>query len=418
MMAKKTHRIGIIGTGFVSKGFVAELQRRSEYSLSRVLTRRAIASCTDYPQRDALTDSLQELIDHSDLVFECTGDPYHAAKTVGEILDAGIPVVTLNTEFHASIGSYFVDRGTLTEADGDQPGCLAALYEEARDVGLDVLAFVNMKAFLNRNPSREDMLFWSKKQKFTLNMVTAFTDGTKVQIEQCLTANGLGAGIAQEDLLGVETADIDVAARVLGKAAETLGYPISDYILDRTVPHGVFVVGTFPTAHRKSLENYKMGTGPYYSLLRAQCLVHLDAFKTVRRILEGGPILLNNSNAPRISVAAVAKRELRLGEFIKRGTGGFELRGSCVRIAERPGHLPICLADNIRIKRTVEPGQVMTMDDIHIDETPALNAWHVIERRVLTEIDTPPQSASEARADSSDTKGRIGMVAARRSGQP
>ena len=241
-MLKEKKRIGVIGTGFVSTNFVNELGRRSEYELSRILTRRGAASLSDFPRADTVTNSVQEVIDTSDLVFECSGDPDHAAKMVGPVLDAGIPVVTMNAEFHVTLGSAFVDRGLLTEAEGDQPGCLAALREQAYDVGLNALAYVNMKAFLDRNPSRESMLFWANKQQFSLHMVTAFTDGTKVQIEQCLTANGLSADIAQEDLLGVETVDMAEAAAVLGPAAESLGRPISDYILDRGVPHGVFVV--------------------------------------------------------------------------------------------------------------------------------------------------------------------------------
>ena len=392
-------RIGVVGTGFVSRHFVSELQRRPEYELSRVLTRRPVDSCARFPRRDALTNSLDDLIDNSDLVFECTGDPIYTAGIIGKILDAGIPVVTLNAEFHATVGSHYVDRGVLTEAEGDQPGCLAALNEEAHEIGMDVLAYGNMKAFLNRNPSREDMLFWSKKQGFSLHMVTAFTDGTKVQIEQCLVANGLGADIAQEDLLGIETADVAEGATVLGKTARSLGHPISDYILDRTLPHAVFVVGTHDEAQKRALENYKMGPGPYYTLTRAQCLVHLEAFKTIRRILEGGPVLLNNSSMPRIAVASVAKRELKAGDFISRGCGSFELRGSCVRIAERAGHLPICLADNIRINRRMEPGQILTLDDVDLEETPALTAWHDIERRVLESIDqADPQPATASRA--------------------
>ena len=54
-----------------------------------------------------------------------------------------------------------------------------------------------------------------------------------MQIEQCLVANGLGAGIAQEDLIGLETGDLKFAAEELGKAADKAGYPISEYILDR-----------------------------------------------------------------------------------------------------------------------------------------------------------------------------------------
>ena len=386
-MLHEKKRIGVVGTGFVSTNFVNELGRRSEYELSRVLTRRDPASLRGFPRSDAVTNSVQEVIDTSDLVFECSGDPDHAAAVVGPVLDAGIPVVTMNAEFHVTLGSAFVDRGLLTEAEGDQPGCLAALREQAHDVGMDVLAYVNMKAFLDRNPSRESMMFWANKQHFSLPMVTAFTDGTKVQIEQCLTANGLDADIAQEDLLGAETADLAEAAAVLGPAAESLGRPISDYILDRSVPHGVFVVGTFHNDQSVPLENYKLGKGPYYTLLTAQCLVHLDAFKTIRRVFESGTVLLNNSRTPRISVATVAKREMRPGELVERGGGSFDVRGVCVRIAERPGHIPICLANEMHIKRRVEPGQVLTLDEVEFAESSGIETWQSIERRVLVAVE-------------------------------
>ncbi len=382
-MLREKKRIGVIGTGFVSTNFVNELGRRSEYELGRVLTRRDPAHMMDFPRHDALTTSVQEVVDNADLVFECSGDPEHAARVVGPVLDAGIPVVTMNAEFHVTLGSAFVERGLLTEGEGDQPGCLAALGEQAYDVGMNVLAYVNMKAFLNRNPSREDMTFWANKQKFSLPMVTAFTDGTKVQIEQCFAANGMGADIAQEDLLGVETADMAEAAAVLGPRAQALGRPLSDYVLDRSVPHGVFVVGTFADDQRVGLENYKMGKGPYYTLLAAQCLVHLDAFKTIRRVFESGSILLNNSSVPRIGVATVAKRELSPGEHVERGCGSFDVRGICVRIAERPGHIPICLANDMRIRRKVEPGQVLTVDDVEFADSSGVEIWQSIEQRVL-----------------------------------
>jgi len=218
--------VGIIGTGFVSSHFVRELSRRSEYRLGKVLTRRPLSSCLNYPAPESLTNSLDDLIDHCDVVFECTGDVAHAASTVGAILAAGKPVVTLNAEFHATIGSHFVDQGLLTEAE-------AALHEEATAMGFTPIVYGNMKSFLDRNPSPEDMRFWADKQDYSIPMVTSFTDGTKVQIEQCLVANGLNAGIAQEDLLGLETGDLKQATEELGKAADKLGYPISEYILDR-----------------------------------------------------------------------------------------------------------------------------------------------------------------------------------------
>ncbi len=383
MKQEKPTRVGIVGTGFVSRYFVHELQRRSGYELGKVLTRRPLDSCGEYPRQDALTDSLDQVIDESDVVFECTGDVRHAASTVGPILAAGKPVVTLNAEFHATIGSHFVDQGLLTEAEGDQPGCLAALKEETLSLGFEPLVYGNMKAFLDRNPSPENMQFWADKQDYSLSMVTSFTDGTKVQIEQCLAANGLGAGIAQEDLLGLETGDLKHATQELGKVADQLGYPISDYILDRGLQHGVFIVARHDDVQRQPLQNVKFGPGPYYLIVKDYCLVHLEVFKTIDRVVREQRPLLNNSSAPRISVASVAKRDLKPGDTIENGCGSFDLRGICVNIADRPGHLPICLANDLRIKRPVAAGEVLTAADIEMPDSDALTIWKTVEDRSL-----------------------------------
>ena len=218
-------------------------------------------------------------------------------------------------------------------------------------------------------------------------MVTSFTDGTKVQIEQCLVANGLNAGIAQEDLLGLETGDLKHATEELGKAADKLGYPISEYILDRGLQHGVFIVARHDDAQKQPLQNFKFGPGPYYLLVKDYCLVHLEVFKTIDRVVKEQRPLLNNSNAPRISVASVAKRDLAPGDVIERGCGSFDLRGICVNIAERPGHLPICLANDLRVQRPVAAGQVLTASDVEMPESDALSIWQKIESQALGATD-------------------------------
>jgi predicted homoserine dehydrogenase-like protein len=375
-------RVGVIGTGFVARHFTFELARRPRYRLGRVLTRRPVDRCPEFPRPDALTSSIDALIEASDVVLECSGDALYAAETVGRVLDAGRPVVTLNSEFHVTVGSHFVGRGLLSEAEGDQPGCLAALHEDAVAMGFTPLVYGNMKAFLNRNPSPDDMRYWAERQNYSLEMVTSFTDGTKVQIEQCLVANGLGAGIAREELIGLETGDLKRAAQELGAAAERLGHPISEYILDRGLQHGVFVVARHDERQATALRNLKMGDGPYL-LIKDYCLVHLEVFKTLERLVERRRPLLNNGSEPRIGVASIAKRALEPGHLIERGCGSFDLRGICVNIADRPGHLPICLANQVRIRRRVEPGQVLTMDDVELPDSEALRIWRGIEARAL-----------------------------------
>ena len=86
-------KVGIIGTGFVSRHFTLAMARQPGYRLTKALTRRPLDRCAEYPVQDALTDSLDAVLEQSDVVFECSGDAFYAAETIGRILDAGKPVV-------------------------------------------------------------------------------------------------------------------------------------------------------------------------------------------------------------------------------------------------------------------------------------------------------------------------------------
>ncbi|MEM7503649.1 MAG: NAD(P)-dependent oxidoreductase [Pseudomonadota bacterium] len=381
-------QIGVIGTGFVARHFVLELLRRSEWQLGRVLTRRPLDSVEGFPE-DALTDSPEELIESADIVFECTGDVTYATRQIGAAMAAGRPVVTLNPEFHVTTGSALVAQGYLTEAEGDQPGVIASLYGEAVALGFEPVVLGNIKGFLNLTPTLSDMKYWAERQGISLQMVTSFTDGTKLQVEQCLVGNFFGANIAREGLLGPENDDIQATGDLLGEAAGSAGELITDYVLSRKLPHGVFVVARHQAAQQDALRYLKLGDGPYYTLLRPNIFVHLEVFKTLERVARGDTALLHNSARPRLSVAAVAKCGLKPGDTITRGCGSFELRGMCVRIADRPDHLPIGLADNIRLIRTVEPGQPLTFDDVEIEPTEAIRLWQSIREAAPTTDSLP-----------------------------
>jgi predicted homoserine dehydrogenase-like protein len=378
-------RIGVVGTGFVARHFVIELLRRPGWALGHVLTRRPPHTVQGMPET-ALTDSIDALIESADIILECTGDIGHATEVAGKVLAAGKPLVTLNPEFHVTTGAAFVGQGLLTEAEGDQPGSLARLAEEALTMGFEPLVYGNMKGFLNRLPTPEDMRFWASRQGLSLPMVTAFTDGTKLQIEQCLIGNFAKADIAREDLLGPAVDELDAAATMLGEAALAAGGPITDYVLSQKLPHGVFVVARHDPAQRAALRYLKLGDGPFYTLVQPNILVHLEAFKTLERIVRGGPALLHNTARPHLSVAAVAKRRLLPGERIARGYGSFELRGSCVRIADRPDHLPIGLANELHVRRAIEPGQIVEFADVDIEPTPPLELWRRISRTAVTPV--------------------------------
>jgi predicted homoserine dehydrogenase-like protein len=378
---KQTIRVGIVGTGFIARGLTMVLEEQEGLIVSKVLTRRDLKKCPEFPRQELLTQSVNELIDTADIVVECSGDVIHGTTVVDKAISASVPIVTMNSELQVTTGSYFVKKGLITEAEGDQPGCLAALKENVVQMGFKPLVYGNIKGFLNHNPALDEMRFWSKKQGISLEQVTAATDGTKVQIEQALIANGLGAGIAAAGLLGIPSEDVHSGANALAKEAKRLGHPISDYILSPESPKGVFIVAEHDDRQREYLKYFKLGEGPHYVLLQSFILCHLEIVKTIRRVLKGGGVLLDNTDNPQISVAAVSKGLLRPGNTIRRGIGSFEVRGVAVTIADHPDHVPIGLLADAAVVKKVEPGQLVGFDDIEIPESLALHAWLDIQQR-------------------------------------
>lgn len=369
-------RIGIVGTGYIAKGLLSLIKDDPGLLASVVLSRRPPGELAELGRhKELVTASVQRLIDHSDLVVECSGDPIHGTAVISKVLEAGIPVVTMNAELQVMTGSWLQAKGLLAEAEGDQPGCLAALEKEVKGMGFKPLVYGNVKGFLNRNPTKEDMQYWARKYGLSLPKVTSFTDGTKVQVEQVLVANGLGADIACRGLMGIASETLEEGGLALADLAAERGNALSDYVLSPKSPGGVFIVATHQADASPYLEHYKMGPGPYYILTRPFHLCHFEVLKTVRSMLAGDSAFLNNGPEPRFSVAAVAKRRLRPGEYIEMGIGSFELRGEAVAISGHEGHLPVGLASGIFIKRHVGPGQLLTFDDVEMPGSLALSAW-------------------------------------------
>ncbi|MFZ2993865.1 MAG: NAD(P)-dependent oxidoreductase [Candidatus Moraniibacteriota bacterium] len=371
--ASKEKRIGIVGTGFIAKGLIMLLLKQADMVFSKILTRRQINVC-DFLEKKYFTNSVDDFIHSVDLVVECSGDVNQAALVTDAAFSSSLPVVTMNTEFQVTVGSYFVKKGVITEAEGDQPGCLASFNENVIQMGFQPLVYGNIKGFLNHTPTKEDMHFWAKKSGISLQQVTSFTDGTKVQMEQALVANGLGATIAKAGLLGMGAENNDDIKKFVSYAEECKA-PISDYILAPKYPAGVFIVASHDEEQAKYLHYYKMGEGPHYVLLHNFHLCHLEILKTIRAVLLKNNILLNNSENPTISVAAVAKRDICRGEFVKQGIGGFDFRGEAVKIEEAINHVPIGLISEARIAENLEKNQRITFADIELPDSFALNIW-------------------------------------------
>jgi predicted homoserine dehydrogenase-like protein len=367
-------RIGIVGTGFIGQGIILALESQKDLQVSKVLTRRKINPEFKFIRPELLTDSIDELIENSDLVVECTGSVLWATLVLDRVLEANIPVVTMDSEVHITTGSYLAQKGLITEAEGDQPGCLAALRESAIQMGFKPLVYGNIKGFMNLAPTPEDMAYWSNKQGISLDQVTSFTDGTKVQIEQAFVANGLGADVLKDGLMGPSSEDIFTGGVQIAEAAKQLGRSVSDYILSPKSPAGVFIIAEHEPSQKDYLRYLKMGEGPYYSLVQSYHLCHLEVTKTIRRVLKGGGVLLNNTTAPQVTVVAIAKKDLQVGDKIQRGIGSFDVRGIATKFSSHPNAVPIGLLEKVTMVKRVESGAILTFDDIDIPDSLALTA--------------------------------------------
>lgn len=384
-MIKIKQRVGIIGSGFIGKGLVKALNLCQDLEVVKVMTRTRLDRRGDFPYPHLLTNSIEDCIEHSDIIVECTGDVLFGTEMIAKVMEAGLPVVTMNTELQVTTGSYFAGKGFITEAEGDQPGCIAALRENALQMGFEPLVYGNIKGFLNPNPSFEDMLYWSKRNKISLEMVTSFTDGTKVEFEQTLVANAFQTKLLPSGISGIAAEDLLAGANVLAMRAEEFGYPISDYVLSAKAPAGVFVTARHLDGEGQwdALHYMKLGEGPYYTLIMPFHLCHLEVVKTIRRVIERKEILLNNTSAPSYSMGAVAKKDLAAGTPIKRGIGSFEVRGRAVKINDKPNHIPIGLLDLATIIRPVEEGEMLTFADVDIPDSLAYRAWMSTKEQAL-----------------------------------
>ncbi|MBX3466834.1 MAG: NAD(P)-dependent oxidoreductase [Planctomycetes bacterium] len=396
-------RVGVVGTGFVARGLIRALAAAGdEFTVTRVLTRRDPRGVSGVP-RDLLTRSTADLVEHADVLFEASGDAVHGTDVLLEAFAAGRPVVTMDSELQVTTGSWFAARGVLTEADGDQPGCLARLADEAVGMGFRPLAYLNLKGFLDPDPTPESMAHWSERQDLRLEQTVSFTDGSKLQAEQVLVANGLGASIAREGLLG-PTVESPADAGALVEAARRLGQPLSDYLLWRGGPPGVLLLADHPEA--AALPGYlpfsRLFVGddrPCFSLVRPHHLIHLEAVRTLRDVRDGRPPLLNNGPRPRYGLAAVTKRPLAAGAEIERGVGSFDVRGTAVRLADRPDHVPATLLAGARVRADLPRGHVVRFEDVELRPCAALELYREVLALALRPAEPVVRPATdEARA--------------------
>jgi predicted homoserine dehydrogenase-like protein len=355
--------VGIIGSGFIAKGFYLFSQGFEEIRVSSILTRGDIKKRQDIPQ-PLLTNDIEKLISNSDIILECSGDTIHTTNCVNEALKAEIPVITMNSEFHITCGSYFYKKGILFEAQGDQSGCIYKLNEEVLDMGFIPLIFGNYKKYLKYDVDLSQAEYWSKKNNISLDKTIAFTDGTKVEIENTFIANSLDA----------EFYDLPTNNKLDTLVDESLksGKKYVDYFLDENAPSGVFIA----TCHQKEQNEYLkyLGFKERYQLLEIPFhFWHLEIYKSIKDVFSYKIKNQMRNENKKYMVASLLKTPLKVGDFIKQGLGSIEFRG--IHNKYNKNLVPITLLNDMTIKKDLEPNHLLSFDDVEYNNNLATKIW-------------------------------------------
>ena len=386
-MTNGKYNVGIIGTGFIGRGLVSVFADHPKFRVAGVVTRRDPKTIADLAVDPAIVlNEVEAAIPRCDIFVECAGDAVYGTVVAEKILAAGLPVVTIDSELQIISGSALRSRGVFIEAEGDQPGSLAALDADVRAMGFSPLVYGNVKGVLNLKPEPEEMAYWSRKNGSGIRHVTAFTDGTALQMEQALVANGLGATIARRGLSGIRCDNLEEGALRLAEIADRIGKPISDYVISPAGRGAIFIVARHDPKHASRLEYMKIGKGPFYVLERPFHLCYMEVPKTLLNVLEvPSRYAFNNGAHPTVQVMAVPKHDIAKGAYVQKGIGSFDFRGEAVPIAAYPSGVPIPLLNEATFKRPVREGEIVTFDDVELPRNRALEIWKEILDNVLTQ---------------------------------
>jgi predicted homoserine dehydrogenase-like protein len=306
----------------------------------------------------------------ADVFVESSSAILPAAEYSIAALERGKHLVLMNAEIDLAFGPALLalarEEGVVyTSCDGDQHGVIRRIIDDVTLWGFEVVMAGNIKGFLDRYSNPVKIVPEADKRNLSYQMATAYTDGTKLNIEMALLANALGYRTLTPGMLGPRARDVhEVFGLFDFEAIRAGGVPAVDYILGSEPNGGVFVVAYCDHPYQRDMMSYyKMGDGPFYLFYRPYHLCHVEAMESIAAAALDGVSLLEPRHGMRTNVYAYAKKPLAAGETLD-GIGGFACYGMIENDAAESDGLPICLAEGVELRRDVAPDARITMADV------------------------------------------------------
>jgi predicted homoserine dehydrogenase-like protein len=441
-MLKKRHeaqnpvRIGLIGSGKFGSMFLSQVRHLPGMhllgiaDLSVARAREALAN-TGWPVEDCiaadpdealrtgrtcLTEDAEALIRFGGLevVIDATGSPAAGIRHALLAAENGHHMIMVNVEADVLAGAYlareFAAAGRVySMAYGDQPALVCEMIDWARTCGFRVVAAGKGTKYLPAYAASTPDTVWdhygltseeAAEGGMNPQMFNSFLDGTKSALEMAAISNASGLVAPREGLLfppaGVHDLPEVLKPREAGGILEQAGMVEVVSSLERDgrqvtgdLRWGVYVTfeaiedrGQGADYVRRCFREYQVVTdrsGRYATLYRPSHLIGLElGISVASAALRHEP---TGATAGFVSdVVAVSKKALAAGDRLD-GEGGYTVWGrlarACNSLAGRA--LPIGLADGMRLRHAVPEGQVVTWDDVEVQETQAIRVRRAME---------------------------------------
>jgi predicted homoserine dehydrogenase-like protein len=402
--AGKPIRVGVSGAGWIGSGFVAQVAQMQGLTVPLLADRDTEAAfraftavgvdpadivevATPGKASDALwagkrvitgDHTLAAQIEEVDIVADVTPSPAIGAETAYACIQHGKDIVLVNIEADVTVGRVLKrlaqKAGVLySVSSGDEPGCIAELWDYVTTLGHEPIVIGKGKNNpLDRSATPDTVAESARRSEKDPFQVASYVDGTKTMFEMTCAANAMGCLPMQRGMIGPEaTQETVTQIFALEEDGGIAKFPGAvDFVQGSSMSGGVFITVRVRDARiRADLQYLKVGKGKYCTFFRPYHLWFLEAPISVARAHLYREVWMAPLDRPVAEVMTVAKRTLvpgdRLDEF-----GGYTFYGTIERaeIARSLNALPVGLAPGASVTRLVPAGEIITWDDVGLDE--------------------------------------------------
>jgi predicted homoserine dehydrogenase-like protein len=251
------------------------------------------------------------------------------------------------------------------------------LYDFVSCLGFEIMVIGKGKNNpLNTTATPDTVADSARKANKDPYQTASYVDGSKTMFEMSCAANATGCRPMQRGMIGPD-ATLESVSEIfaLEEDGGITKFPGAvDFVQGSAMAGGVFItVRVNQPRIREDLQYLKVGKGNYFTFFRPYHLWFIEAPISIAKAYLFKETTLVPLDEPVAESMTVAKRALMPGDRLDT-FGGYTFFGLMDRASEakRMNALPTGLAPDAVVLRAVAENQVVTWDDVKLDENSAV----------------------------------------------